>query len=369
MSFLRIKENYEKKLEEFLNSLDDESFNTYTRWRSYFNPPDIAQKIIKENLSGEEIGWIFIKNDNIAGYEHLNFNHPFRRDVVKEGFIVSPRYAGKGVGSRMKQKCIEEAKKLDLYKVVALVYEKNWSSLHVDLKNNFLIGGIFFNEEKINETNRFLVYLERPIKLKAKQQDYFSHFENFYSNFQDDSLDKELLDTTNLDISEIPYNKINSILNFTKQNNRDVIQKFQNSNKILKNPEIWSDIIILKISNELVCLGCLEFFTDKNKKHVSKIQIIEFNQEISEKFFKILIKKLLELSKKYQIEKLWINIPQYKTKLIRSLINNNFVLEAVALGEQLINSNSITVYSLAHHSEQINSQIYKEKMNDLLKYK
>jgi len=337
-------------LSEFISTIDEESLNIYTRWRTNFQPKEIAKKIVSENILDKEIGWIVIEDDKIAGYEHLNFLPNIRKDVVKEGFIVGMKFMGKGIGSLLKKKCISESIDRKLHKIIALVYEDNWSSLHIDLKHEFLIGGIFFNEEKLMGKSRYLVYLERPIRIQVTQDSYFDLLQSYYEKFKNKNFNKTFFNADykihKLDKDELTLydDKLIPIIN--------------------KISDTSSKIITISSSEKkFESLGFLEFFNSKEKEHVAKF-VIHNHDACSPTAIIYLIKEVLKLSNDINLEKIWINLPEFNYTLIHILINFNFIIEAIAIEDCFKNGKAYNTLSLAYHSK----SDYKKNQIHIMKY-
>jgi len=350
MKIERIKKDHHQKFLDFLNSLDEESLNTYTRWRTNFQPEKIAKKIVSENILDKEIGWVAIEDNEIAGYEHLNFSSNIRQDVVKEGFIVGMKFMGKGIGSLLKKKCISESIDRKLHKIIALVYENNGSSLHIDLKHKFLIGGIFFNEEKFMGKSQYLIYLERPIRMQVTQDSYFDLLRYYYDKFKNKNFNKTFFNSDykihKLDKDELTLygKKIIPIMN--------------------KISDTSSKIIIISSSEKkFESLGFLEFFKSKEKEHVAKF-VIHNHDKCSPTAITYLIKEVLKLSNDFNLEKIWINLPEFNNTLIHILINFNFIIEAIAIEDCFKNGKTYNTLSLAYHTK----SDYKKNQIHLMKY-
>ena len=368
MNIVPIKKTHKTMLINFIKSLDDESLKTYTRWRLNFVPDRIADNIISENELGSEIGWIILSNDQIVGYEHLNFKHDFRSDIVREGFIVHPQFSGQGIGSILKQKCIEEAKICDLHKIIALIYEDNWSSLHIDLKNDFCIAGIFYNEEKISGKPRYVIYLERSIKENLTQEKYFSLFEE--TNFLFQNIKKNS-DFSHSSILHTTIMTRNEFLKLYEKNKKTILK---NLNKDIKTQQLFSKIpsnstlvVTLTEDQELISFLSLESFTEKEKSHVSRIQITEINKNISNMSYLYIIHESLNLSKKMGLEKIWITVPETNFTLIKILNQHEFVLEAISMNDLLLDNKPVNLLSFAFHfTNNVDSSFYLETMKKLV---
>jgi len=337
-------------LSEFISTIDEESLNTYTRWRIKFPPEKIAKKIVSENILDKEIGWLAIEDDKIAGYEHLNFSPNIRQDVAREGFIVGMKFVGKGIGSLLTKKCISESIDQKLHKIIALVYENNWSSLHIHLKHEFLIGGIFFNEEKLMGKSRYLVYLERPIRMQVTQDSYFDLLQYYHEKFKNKIFNKTFFN------SDYKIHKID----------KDELTLYGDKlipimNKI---SDTSSKIIIISSSEKkFESLGFLEFFKSKEKEHVAKF-VIHNHDECSPTAIIYLIKEVLKLSNDINLEKIWINLPEFNNTLIHILINFNFIIEAIAIEDCFKNGKAYNTLSLAYHTK----SDYKKNQIHLMKH-
>lgn len=332
-------------LVKFIESLDDETLFTYTRWNVSFDPSSIAKKIVKDNELDTEIAWVAYIDNNIVGYQHVNFSSNYRNDVVRDGSLVLKSHSGKGIGSILKKKCVEESFKKKFYKVIASVYENNWSSLHNNLKNGFLIAGIFFNEEKSNGRKRFVISTERPIEAKITQKDIFKKLQE-YSNKQTSSKSPKKLLNKNYNIKKI------SRLNFIKKI-KDEQGSIFTENQIfyksaMKLPKNISPIISVEFKNQgIYGYAFMEFFDQKEKSHVAKLFLkTKINSEFP---YYGTILKIIELAKICKIEKIWINVLENNSLLINGLSATGFIVESIAFGNTIENSKPINSISFAYH--------------------
>lgn len=363
MKIERIKKDHHQKFLDFLNSLGEESLTTYTRWRTGFEPKKLTKKIISDNIKGNEIGFVSLIDNKIVGYTHLNFKPQYREDVVTEGSLVLLSYSGKGIGSALKKKCVEEAFKQKILKFVAWVHEGNWISF-VNCKNNgFLIAGIYFNEEKINKNSNYMISFERPILLKVKQIDYLQKIKSLMTIAK--RIPKNLK-TKNEKLTFVIFNK-NTF--FKKSNSKlkhlDLDFKLLR-HKITKNN--FPLIVILNEKNNPICYGHYDFFTVPEKRHVARILVHDLRKTRSFKAYDLLLSKLVEFIPIYNLEKVWINLPENNSKLFYALINNKFIVEGISFKEIKLKNKSINSISMAYHSKKkISHNIVIGKMEKLIK--
>lgn len=334
-----LKEKHLEQFAIFLNSLDKSTLSTYTRWGTLFDSIEISKNIIKNINRGNEIAWIALIDEKIVGYQHINFLSENRLDVVRDGSLVLKKFSGIGIGSQLKKHCISFCKKKNLFKIIATVYEENYSSLHSNLKNGFLISGVFFNEEKINGKTRNVISMECPILLKTSQENYLLKIRNLgHSSF------KPIKRNGNQKFCLFAKK---TILNKLRNNDLKITHKKKKS--FLKKISSITDSKILVCTKEynIIAIGAFEFFKNPNKSHVSKIIIHSISN--SQYLYNVLIHELINIGKHKNLEKIWINIPETDLNLLNSLIQNGFILESVFSQHKIIKKIPVDILAFSYH--------------------
>lgn len=311
----------------FVQSLDSVSLSTYTRWKTSIDPHKIVKEIIENITFGKELAWVAIENNEIVGYEHVNFREDLRNDVLTEGSLVLDKCSGRGIGSELKKKCNEDCFKRQFFKLVALIHEGNLISMYNALNNGFLIAGIFFNAAKKEGRSLYMIYFERPLKLQSTQSTYLNKLQKF-------SVLKPIVRKS--------QNK--------KSFEIEIISNYDSQKNLIPNTIVShniSPIIVAKKNGKIINYCYLEYFDYFERKHVAKLHIQQNVKNISS--YDLVISTLLKYHVKNNIEKIWINVHEIKSTLIQILTNLGFIVEGIAMGHTIIDSKEVNDVLLALH--------------------
>jgi len=350
----QISKKHLKQILNFLNSLDKESLKFYTRWRTNFDSDIISKKIIEGNKLGKEIGFVAIINKKIIGYEHMVFQSAYRKDCVSEGGIILKEYSNRGIGSLLKKECIKKAKNLKLNKFTATVYEDNIRSIRYTLKGGYCIGGIFFNEEKLDGKERNIIYVERPINLIKNQNNYIKKLQTHLNSTRYLKNEKEIdhvMLTKQAAIKIIKEDKI-------------MTKELSNVNELLK--DAISTVISINDNNEnIIVCGFIEFFKEQEKQHIGRIHIFPMFKYNSAHVWMKIMKYFIQKTT-YKIEKIWLKVPETNKNLIYCLKELGFIFESVAFDEYQINSKSINSFCMALHLKRKKRIDVVKKVNGII---
>jgi RimJ/RimL family protein N-acetyltransferase len=162
----RLSKNHRSALEEFLGQLDSPSTYDYTHFGYRIdNPVETADKIYRENAAGNCVGYVILDKKRILGFGHLDFfSKREKRHVVKLGIILHHRHQGKGLGRRLLDSIIADAKRRGIEKIWLATYADNHRALQLYLTGGFVVEGVFRKEEKVRGRYRDVISMALFLK-------------------------------------------------------------------------------------------------------------------------------------------------------------------------------------------------------------
>lgn len=99
---------------------------------SWFQSHDERHPILVAEVNGEVVGWASLTRwSDRRAYD----------DTAETSFFVSSRYRGRGIGRRLKESIIEEARRLRFHSLIARVAEDSRESLHLNESLGFVHVG------------------------------------------------------------------------------------------------------------------------------------------------------------------------------------------------------------------------------------
>lgn len=136
---------------QFLRSL---SYSTQYDWNDFglLTNIDHIRNVSKELClprPDREFRIVAVSGNKIVGLAYLMFfpEKTFKSDNCKFGIVIADGYQGKGIGSQMMHRIIEEAKTRKMRKIWLTTYLDNERGLRFFQKFGFIIQGFFFNDE------------------------------------------------------------------------------------------------------------------------------------------------------------------------------------------------------------------------------
>ena len=166
MKIVKLSKNHHSALEEFLGELDTRATYDYTHFGYRVNDPSkTANKIYDEVAKGASVGYVILDKKKIVGFGHLDlFSKKEKRHVVKLGIILHQRYQGRGLGRRLLDSMIADARRMGIEKIWLATYADNRRALELYLSRGFGVEGIFRKEEKVRGRYRDVISMALFLK-------------------------------------------------------------------------------------------------------------------------------------------------------------------------------------------------------------
>lgn len=130
-------------LESVLEIYNDAILHTTALYRTEPETLEEKRKWFFENEKENNPMYVYEENGEVAGFA------TFKRFVPNEGYkysmehsvYVAPKHQGKGIGKRLMEKIIEEAKKRNVRTLIAVIDSENIASIKLHEQFGFRLAG------------------------------------------------------------------------------------------------------------------------------------------------------------------------------------------------------------------------------------
>lgn len=134
---------------------------TLEQQRAWFESHGDEFPIFVAELDGAVVGWASLSrwSDRCA-----------YRETAETSFYVAATHRGRGVGRRLKEAIIDEARRLGFHSLIARVAEGSEASLHLNLSMGFVLVGTL-KEVGIKFGRRLDVHvLQKMLKVESREE-------------------------------------------------------------------------------------------------------------------------------------------------------------------------------------------------------
>lgn len=153
-----MRKSHRAAFERFVASWDQPTTYNYTRFGYRVNQRHVAPIVFADMAKRKMRGHVLLDDERIIGFGHLDlFAKEEKRHIAKLGIVLDPTYVGRGLGGKLLDFMIADAKKMGFEKVWLSTYSDNPRATRLYRSRGFVVEGVFRREEKVGNRYRDVI--------------------------------------------------------------------------------------------------------------------------------------------------------------------------------------------------------------------